>query len=200
MRLTYSTPNYLNTDISNAQGHKLYTVSTPRSAKQITTITKYRWSGNNSVEETMGVIEWHKLKKTIIRFNGKELEADAMLEKRSWENGRYFTGPDKRSYKWKLGATYCWLKAAESDVELARFHQKNLGIRKESHPPYLDVSSKVVHMMDHIIITYLYVEKLRQEQGGQRHQSQMSSLDFQNQMNQASIAQTTTAPPGSSGC
>ncbi|KAF9228914.1 hypothetical protein BS17DRAFT_805624 [Gyrodon lividus] len=189
MRLTYSTSNYLNTDISDEQGHKLYTISTPHGVNQVTTITKYHWTGQNknSVPETMGVIEWHMLKKTLIRFNGRAVEADTMLVKRSWNTGRYFIGPDERSYKWKLGATYCWLKPAESDFELARFHKKNLGIMKESHPPYLDVSSRAVHMMDHIVLTYVYAEKLRRDQGERRHQSQRSALSFQNQTNQINL-------------
>ncbi|KAF9228913.1 hypothetical protein BS17DRAFT_772705 [Gyrodon lividus] len=196
MRLTYSTSDYLNTDVSDERSHKLYTISTPRGIKQVTTITKYRWSGQNSVadSETMGVIEWHKLKKTLIRFNGREVEADAMLEKRPWNTGRYFVGPDKRSYKWKIGATYCWLKPADSDFELARFHKKNLGIMKESHPPYINVSSRAVHMMDHIILTYVYAEKLRQDRGGQRNRSQMNVLSLQNQVNQGTTMQTTMGP------
>ncbi|KAF8842600.1 hypothetical protein BDN67DRAFT_1009631 [Paxillus ammoniavirescens] len=173
MRLIYSDTDYLNTDIFDEQGHKLYTISTPWAFTKITTITKYRWSGHDNVAETMGVIERHTFGNTIIRFNGQEVEANIMLEKRSWENGRYFTGPDNHSYKWKIGGKYCWLKPAESDIELARFHQKNLGIRKESHPPYLDVSPTVVHIMDHIIVTYVYVEELRRRRNQRRQQSNM---------------------------
>ena len=56
------------------------------------------------------------------------------------------------------------MKPAESNVELVRFHRKNLGILKESHPAYLDVSPNVVPMLDHVIFTFVYVEWLRQEQ------------------------------------
>ncbi|KIJ07881.1 hypothetical protein PAXINDRAFT_102772 [Paxillus involutus ATCC 200175] len=154
MRLIYSDTDYLNTDISDEQGHKLYTISTPWAFTKITTITKYHWSGHDSVAETMGVIEWHWLGDTIIRFNGREVAAQIMLEKRSWENGRY-----------------CWLKPAGSDVKLARFHKQNLGIFKEFHPPYLDVSSTVVHIMDHIIVTHIYAEELRHQRNQPRQQS-----------------------------
>ena len=61
------------------------------------------------------------------------------------------------------------MKLADSNVPLARFHKKNFGIRKQSHPPYLDVSPKVVPMLDHVILTYVYVESLRRERLG--HQS-----------------------------
>lgn len=74
----------MNSDISDERGHVLYSVSTPRATKRVTTITKYRWSGPSSVSETMATIEWHKLKETVIRFNGDEIEADVMLGKRWW--------------------------------------------------------------------------------------------------------------------
>ncbi|KAI9570680.1 hypothetical protein HD554DRAFT_2018052 [Boletus coccyginus] len=161
MHLVFGNSDYVNSEISDEQGHILYSVSTPRASKRITTITKYRWSGPNNVSETMATIEWHALKGTLIRFNGNEIQADAMLGKR---RGRYFVGPDKRNYKWKLESTHCWL--AESNVALARFHKKNFGIRKQSHPPYLDVSPAVRHMLDHVILTYVYVESLRRERLG----------------------------------
>ncbi|KAF9232045.1 hypothetical protein BU15DRAFT_81673 [Melanogaster broomeanus] len=138
-----------------------------RASKKITTVTKYRWSGEHSVAETMGVIEWHKVKNTLIRFNGRELEADVMLKKRAWSTGRYFEGPDKRFYKWKLGPGYCWLKPADSNAELAKFHKKTLrlGMLKQSQPPFIDarVSTSATHMMDHIIVTYVYAEKVRHD-------------------------------------
>lgn len=58
------------------------------------------------------------------------------------------------------------MKLAESDVALAKFHKKNFGIRKQSHPPYLDISPKVIAMLDHVILTYVYVESLRRERLG----------------------------------
>jgi len=166
MHLVFSASDYTNSDISDERGHVLYSVSTPRASKRTTTITKYRWSGPSSVPETMATIEWHELKGTLIRFNGDEIKADILLGKRRWSNGRYFVGPDKRCYKWKIESAYCWMKLAESGVPLARFHRKNFGIRKQSHPPYLDVSLEVVRMLDHVILTYVYVESLRRERLG----------------------------------
>ncbi|KAI9570679.1 hypothetical protein HD554DRAFT_2037165 [Boletus coccyginus] len=110
------------------------------------------------------------LKETVFRFDGNVIPADVMLEKRAWSTGRYFVGPDRHTYKWKLESTHCWLKPSESDVHLVRFHKKNLGILKESHPAYLDVSPEAVPMLDHVVLTSVYVESLRQkrlrERGG----------------------------------
>jgi len=90
------------------------------------------------------------------------------MQKRSWETGRYFVGPDRKTYKWKMESTYCWMKAAGTNAELVRVYQKNIGIRKLSHPAYLDVSPKVVPILDHIILTFVYVEWLRRERS-RRH-------------------------------
>ena len=84
MHLVFNTSDYTNSDISDEKGRILYSVSTPRASKRTTTITKYRWSGPNSVSETMATVEWHKLKGTLIRFNGNEIKADVMLAKRRW--------------------------------------------------------------------------------------------------------------------
>ena len=84
MRLVFSTTDHMNTDISDERGFVYYTVSTHSGSKKVTTITKYRWSGQSGVPETMGVIEWHRLKETVFRFNGEVTPANAMLQKRSW--------------------------------------------------------------------------------------------------------------------
>lgn len=55
------------------------------------------------------------------------------------------------------------MKRAKSRVEVVRFHKKNLA-KKPSHPAYLDGSTEVVPMLDHIILAYVYVELLRQTQ------------------------------------
>ncbi|KAH0830090.1 hypothetical protein J3R83DRAFT_1425 [Lanmaoa asiatica] len=84
MHLVFSASDYMNSDISDERGYVLYSVSTPRASKRVTTITKYRWSGPSSVSETMATIEWHELKGTLIRFNGNEIKGDVMLGKRRW--------------------------------------------------------------------------------------------------------------------
>jgi len=170
MRLNFSTKKHLNTDISDERGNVYYTVST---SNKVTTITKYRWSdaspSSAADSETVGTIEWHWLRSTVMKFDGKALDVDDVMQKRSWETGRYFVGPDRKTYKWKMESTHCWMKAADTTAELVRFHQKNMGIRKPPHPAYLDISPKVVPILDHVILTFVYVEWLRQERSKRQH-------------------------------
>lgn len=84
MRLTFSTPNHMNTDISDERGYIYYTISTPFAFNKVTTITKYNWNGSNGVPETMGVIEWHRIRDTVFRFNNEVIPAREMLQRRIW--------------------------------------------------------------------------------------------------------------------
>jgi len=170
MRLIFSTTDYKNTNISDEQGNVLYNVSTPSGfmTRKVTTIRKY---GRDGQGESMGIIEWPRLiEEGLFRFDGKVIPISAMFEKRMWSSGLYFVGPDQHSYKWKVYPR-CWMKPAESNVELVRFHRKNMGIMKPSHPAYLDVSPGVVSMLDFIILTFVYAEWKHQERERRRRRA-----------------------------
>ncbi|KAN0098006.1 hypothetical protein V8E55_002452 [Tylopilus felleus] len=171
MRLIFSSSYYKNTDISDEEGNKLYTISTSRGRKQVTTITKYHNGRRSRAPQVLCVIEWHRVKKTKFRFGERVLEVDKVLHRRPYSWGRYFTGPDGRTYKWKVGFRYCWLKheTKHAREQLVKFHKRNLGIRKKSHPPFLEISQEVTHMLDHIIVTYIYMERMRQDVEDEKH-------------------------------
>jgi hypothetical protein len=46
-------------------------------------------------------------------------------------------------------------------TEVARHHPMNFGFRKAGHEAYLEVFSPVEHMVDLVVLTFIYVEKLR---------------------------------------
>lgn len=54
-------------------------------------------------------------------------------------------------------------------IRLVKFHKRNLGIRKPSHPPFLEVAQEVMHMLDYIIVTYIYMERMRQDVEDEKH-------------------------------
>ena len=63
------------------------------------------------------------------------------------------------------------MKPADSNVELVRFHKKNVGVLKPAHPAYLDFSAEMVMMLDHVVLTFVYAESLRQERDANTRQS-----------------------------
>ncbi|KAG6330515.1 hypothetical protein ID866_8575 [Astraeus odoratus] len=159
MHLIFSTSNYLDAAISDEHGRKLYTISTPGIFGRKTTIRKHGHKGEGDV---IGVITWHAFKNTRIWLQATDCEVDAksLLKQKVFSESGTFTGPDGQTYKWKLRATNCSLKAVDSGVELARYHGRNFGIMSPSHAPYLEVSSSAAHMLDYIVITFIYAEKL----------------------------------------
>ncbi|KIO04604.1 hypothetical protein M404DRAFT_1000464 [Pisolithus tinctorius Marx 270] len=47
---------------------------------------------------------------------------------------------------------------------LTKYHKRNLGIRKPSHPPYLEISESLRHMLDHVVVTFIYAEMLSESE------------------------------------
>ena len=99
---------------------------------------------------------------------------------------RTFTGPDGLPYRWDMlsdvvvVSTEC-VKIFEirlltfslsvvqlsrddrSKKEIARYHRGSLGIIGRRRDPRLDVDPDMTHMLDLIVLTFVYVEKIRMD-------------------------------------
>ena len=78
MRLVFSASDYLNTDISDEDGHKLYTISTSGIIGAVTTIRKHR---TLECSDVIGTITWNVFKDTKIWFRetDREVAANSLL-------------------------------------------------------------------------------------------------------------------------
>ena len=96
---------------------------------------------------------------------------------------RTFTGPDGRRYRWdmhqrvvvvgvnvwfRLGCVISfvvWQLSVDdaSRTEIARYHRATLGIIGKRRSACLDIVPQAEHMLDLIILTFIYVEKLRMD-------------------------------------
>ncbi|KAI6140338.1 hypothetical protein BKA82DRAFT_4398446 [Pisolithus tinctorius] len=163
MRLVFSTNDYLNTIIRDQRGHQLYSISSPGLFHSKTTITKH--GPHNDGGDVIGIITWHMFRnpKIWLKATGVEVSGNSLLKTKWFSSSRIFTGPDGKTYRWSLRSTNCTLKEEGSDLELAKYHQRNLGIMSPSHAPYLEVSPSVSHMLDYVVITFIYAEKLSQD-------------------------------------
>ena len=68
-----------------------------------------------------------------------------------------------------LGLNGCLVQLsrdAELRTEVARYHEGTLGIVGPKQMPRLEVDPSVEHMLDLIVLTFLYVEKLRGDMEG----------------------------------
>ncbi|KAG1778517.1 hypothetical protein EV702DRAFT_1093804 [Suillus placidus] len=169
--LTLSTERVRNTVITNEQGQIIYKTYTPFRlvGSRTTTIQKIKPSdGQHHMQDqfdVLGEIEWHAFTSSKFRFRGTEVETKAFIPKRGLlGRKRVFTGPDGRPYRWDLKSKVVVLsRDDESRNEVARFHRATLGIIGRKKKATLEVSPEVVHMMDTIIMTFIYVEKLRKD-------------------------------------
>ncbi|KAG2364505.1 hypothetical protein BDR07DRAFT_1401425 [Suillus spraguei] len=149
-----STELIRNTVITNERGQIIYKTYTPfRLIGRTTTICKIKPNLNRF--DVLGEIEWHKFASSKFRSGGMEVETKVFIPKRGlWGRTRVFIGPDRRPYRWDLKSRGVVLSRDDGfRMEVARFHRATLGIRGRN----------VAHMMDTVIMTFIYVEKLRRD-------------------------------------
>lgn len=83
--------------------------------------------------------------------------------------GRFFTGPDGIEYRWRLGVHVPELFLNDGiDTPVACYHRSSLGILSPAHAAYLEIFPVGEHMVDLIVVTFIYMERLRQEEEAQR--------------------------------
>ncbi|KAH7925699.1 hypothetical protein BV22DRAFT_1064496 [Leucogyrophana mollusca] len=180
MKLTFTSSDVQNADVINDDGLYIYKIDTPfsffQSLAKPTTISKVSIHEGARVVSPAGEIEWHKWSSSIIRFGGHEMQTSLFIPSRGFTGlTHYFTGHDGRPYKWKLGPDACTLKRDDaSEAIVARFHHANHGIMKPKHDAYLEVWPDIIHMVDLVLVTFIYVEKLRRDHNRSRqtHRSQ----------------------------
>ncbi|KAI6124180.1 hypothetical protein EDD16DRAFT_575371 [Pisolithus croceorrhizus] len=163
MRLTFSTDHYQNTSTADEYGRTLYIVSTCGFLNRKTTVHKVNSTpGSSNYLMKLAAIKCGLFGSDKIWFRGRRIQADRLMAMRGvLSSSRCFVGPDNRTYKWKIYRSNCWLKRdGDKHDQLAKYHQRNLGIRKPSHPPYLEISESLRHMLDHVVMTFIYAEML----------------------------------------
>ncbi|KAK7442480.1 hypothetical protein VKT23_016077 [Stygiomarasmius scandens] len=118
--------------------------------------------------EYIAQIDWKFFKSSKFRFgDGKEVLAKDFFRKESWGcygRHRVFTASDGVEYKWILGAWVPSLRTNDADkTPVAYFHRRKLGIFSKSEPAYLEIYPAGEHMVNEIVTTFVYIEKIRKE-------------------------------------
>ncbi|KAG2106636.1 uncharacterized protein F5147DRAFT_229803 [Suillus discolor] len=165
MKLIFKPPHVRNTVIKNEQGHVLYSTSTAFSFDTRVTVVKKHVPNEFNVgkvesSEVLAKIEWHTFASSVIKYDGMDLLASQFIPNKGiLGRRRVFRGPDGLLYKWKIGPRNCTLML--DGKEVARHHPMDIGFNKPGHDAYLEVFSPVEHMLDLVVLTFIYVEKLR---------------------------------------
>jgi len=171
MQLTLSSQSVRNAVMTNETGQVLYKTSHPSILGKLgtTTIRKIQPS-TDSLDmhdnfDVMGEIEWHWFGSSTFRINGQEMQTNDFLPRHGITGRkRTFTGPDGLPYRWDMLLRDVVLSRDDgSRTEVARYHGGTLGIIGPKTKPHLDVDPDVMHMLDLIVLTFIYVEKLRKD-------------------------------------
>ncbi|KJA19140.1 hypothetical protein HYPSUDRAFT_44609 [Hypholoma sublateritium FD-334 SS-4] len=117
-------------------------------------------------------IELHTISSTIIRHLGNEWKTSDFFRKEDWSwygSDRIFKGVDGKEYKWKMGSTVCELFLIDGDPKeehgkahvlllVARFNAQSSPMQA---PSSLEIFPAGSDMEDWILITFVYIELLR---------------------------------------
>ncbi|KAF9532276.1 hypothetical protein CPB83DRAFT_807517 [Crepidotus variabilis] len=114
----------------------------------------------------LGEIEYryHSFNPSRIKYNGQDQPVSTFFSKYTfYSRERTFTGADGREYSWKLNQRVCKLFIKGTETLVAAFHRKRFGFFVEPRPASLEIMPEGEHMIDLIVLTFIYVEKLRKD-------------------------------------
>ncbi|KAI9463841.1 hypothetical protein HD554DRAFT_2040864 [Boletus coccyginus] len=167
-----------NTIFTHESGQVLYKTTHPLSSEVaggMGTTTIYKVMPNDDPTDmrdqlgVIGEIEWHQIGSSTFRLNGQEMQSDTFLPSHGiLGRKRTFTGPDGSPYRWDMvfgpfGTVVVLSRDDGSRTEVARYHRGSGGIVGPKGKPRLVVDPDVEHMLDLIVLTFVYVEKIRMD-------------------------------------
>ncbi|KAG6861791.1 hypothetical protein C0995_012295 [Termitomyces sp. Mi166 len=187
MHLYLSDHSHLNSVLTNEDGQVLYKIETPHSVGTRTShITCVVPNGvpRRDEEDTaismqdkfayFGQVEHNLIASSVLHFGGDQFETKKYFRKEGWGicgrtdvevvRHRVFTGIDGREYKWLLRSFSCKLITNDdSNTVVAKFHRESLGIIGEARPASLEIFETGEHMIQEILLTFVYIEKIRKD-------------------------------------
>ncbi|KAG9308015.1 hypothetical protein JVU11DRAFT_12666 [Chiua virens] len=185
MILTLSSESVRNTVFTDERGLPVFKSTTPfRLGVRTTTISRQAtptWSDESpgmdpDLIEVAGRIDWHCFGSSIFTIGGTTLESNVFLPRHGFfGRKRTFTGQDGRRYRWDMHSRDVVLSLDDSSrTQIARYHRASLGIIGKRRHATLEIAPQAEHMLDLVILTFIYVEKLRMDKENRQRQ-QMAS-------------------------
>jgi len=175
MDISFTNNDPTNTTAFDVQnGKALYEVVTNHKfMKKITTLTRALHydpeAGSSSstastaytnTPEVVAEIEWHRSRPSQLSMHQKRhMPLNMFLHNGSGSGifglSRTFVGPDEKRYTWK---------SRNDHLELIDKITKDIVAESHATGSGLDIQESGMHFMDHIVLTYLVMEKKRREQ------------------------------------
>ncbi|KAF8652784.1 hypothetical protein AX16_004176 [Volvariella volvacea WC 439] len=188
MKLLLSKSSHLSADYTNEAGELLYRArknsqlwtTTTNISKRIPPTAPHLSSGSRRVGEGkrtrvhdqvqdqfahLAQVYFRQYGSDKIVMGGQKFYVSSFFRKEglSWGGrDRIFTGPDGKEYRWILG--YWEPKLVLNDrskAVVAVFHKEVFGFFHNPENVYLEIMPNGEHMIDLILITFIYIEELR---------------------------------------
>ncbi|KAJ3478684.1 hypothetical protein NLI96_g9588 [Meripilus lineatus] len=184
MKLFLSRNVPFNTVLSDDEGHARYAISSlgkyipgATTISRVSSETEDEEGDNESLsgkglldkptfrdDGGFATLHWKILNSTTLDYNCQVYEISSFLPRTNFlNNKRTFQGPDGVTYTWSIGGpTSCLHVQDENGVKrrVVRMQQRNIFTGKK---PHLDIDPSVLHILDLIIITWVYMETKRRE-------------------------------------
>ncbi|KAI5986748.1 hypothetical protein F5J12DRAFT_868060 [Pisolithus orientalis] len=150
--------------MTNENGQVLYKTSTPFCfGTRMTTL--YKVVPNSDPDdmwdhlEVIGEIEWRFSGPSVMRLHGQEMMTDTFIPRHGIRGRKcMFMGPDDLPYRWDMGFRIVRLSCNDTTCqELAWSHRQGLSIIGPKRGPSLDVDPSLMHMLDMVILTFIFV-------------------------------------------
>ncbi|KAJ3520941.1 hypothetical protein NMY22_g12524 [Coprinellus aureogranulatus] len=179
MQLILTTRDPYNANYCTEEGQVIYQVVSPFKLFQTRKATIDKVIPTKKSEdmqdhfERIGEVVFNCFTPSIITFNNVSQSVNKVFRKRlallNLGSNRIFTGPDGKEYYWKLANTKPVLYTNDgTDTHVAKFHRKHLGIVGTARPATLEIFPAGEHMVDLIVVTLVYIEKLRRDRDRSR--------------------------------
>ncbi|TFK20099.1 hypothetical protein FA15DRAFT_682689 [Coprinopsis marcescibilis] len=163
MRLILSTSKPWHTNYCTEEGQVLYKVDSPwKLVNRTATIDKIVPNSTDSASEDAEPVMQDQFTRIVqIDFRAIEPSSTITFQDITQRVDSFFRkgkinwkAPDEQEYKWVMGRLKCELFLNDdARTPVAKYHLKHHGI---IYPPG-------EHIVDHIIVTFVYLEKLRRD-------------------------------------
>ncbi|KAF8352175.1 hypothetical protein F5887DRAFT_912732 [Amanita rubescens] len=109
-------------------------------------------------------IKFNTISSSVMSYDGKVYETSQFFSKKGWRRDRVFTGPDSLEYQWILGCRFPELVRRDAArTPVARFHRRCLGFFGKARRASLEIFPEGMHMVDLILVTFVYIQKIRND-------------------------------------
>ncbi|KAJ7354658.1 hypothetical protein DFH08DRAFT_1077317 [Mycena albidolilacea] len=120
-------------------------------------------------------LSWYMRGPSVMRVGGKDIDPATFFRKAQvkWYSfpDRIFTAQDGKEYRWCGGASYTKLTLNDgSDTVVAEYKHSSIGLLFKARDPCLEIFPPFEHMIDEIMITFIFMERLRKsrDEGSQQ--------------------------------